>query len=216
MLNVKAAEDPEAALLALWPLQAIAVEPVKDETDYVERLAFQYAAFEVQALVRFSGSKPDAVAPGWDQHFVALVRENGRAGHRIEKNNSLEGRIERRRAELFALGGDLVVPPASAVTARPALAFESPATNVSSEKIRKPSRLSEALESFLRLRKGEDGNDGAKNDVAPIVQFAIDLWKDPWIADIGPNEIVQLKQAMPEVPTTEGLPANERSLFRRW
>jgi hypothetical protein len=119
MLSVKAAEDPKAALLALWPrLQSLSAEPVRDETDYVERLAFQYAAFEVQALVRFSGIKPDAVAHGWDQHFVALVRENGRAGNKIEKDNTLEGRIERRRAELFALGSDLVVAPASAKGSR--------------------------------------------------------------------------------------------------
>ncbi|MEI9922413.1 MAG: hypothetical protein WDN50_01505 [Bradyrhizobium sp.] len=66
------------------------------------------------------------------------------------------------------------------------------------------------------MRNGEKGDDGAKNDVAPIIHFAIDLWKDPWVADVGPEEIVQLKQAMPEVPTTEGFSAGERSLFRRW
>jgi len=216
MLGVKAAEDPKSALLALWPrLQTLAAEPVRDENDYVERLAFQYAAFEVQALVRFSGIKPDAVAVGWDQHFVALVRENGRAGHKIEKDKSLEGRIERRRAELFTLGSDLVVAPLSATTAFSPRAVEGPTTG-GSEKVGKPSRLSEALESFLRLRRGEDGDDGAKNDIAPVIQFAIDLWKDPWIVAIGPKEIVELKQAMPEIPTTEGLPVNERSLFRRW
>jgi integrase len=209
--------DPRQAMLELWPrLQALALEPVRDESDYIERKAFQGIAFEVQFLVRHSGAKPNEIVPGWDAHFVLLIRENGRAGIKIEKNNSLEGRIERRREELFALGCDLVVPPVGAVTKRPAQALESPATSGSSEKIQKPGRLSEALESFLRLRKGEDGDDGAKNDVAPIVQFAIDLWKDPWIAAIGPKQIVQLKQAMPEVPTAEGLPARERSLFRRW
>ena len=216
MLSVKAAEDPRSALLALWPrLQSLAAEPVRDETDYVERSAFQYAAFEVQALVRFSGVKPDAVAHGWDEHFVALVRENGRAGNKIEKDNTLEGRIERRRAELFALGSDLrgLHPQTPPLPHRP-LKGRPPAHRL--KRIRKSSRLSEALESFLNLRKGEDGDDGAKNDVAPIIKFAVDLWKDPWISDVGPDEIVQLKQAMPEIPTTEGLPVHERSLFRRW
>jgi hypothetical protein len=38
MLNVKAADDPEAALRALWPrLQTLAVEPARDQADYVER-----------------------------------------------------------------------------------------------------------------------------------------------------------------------------------
>jgi hypothetical protein len=209
--------DPRQAMVELWPrLQALALEPVRDESDYIERKAFQGIAFEVQFLVRHSGVKPDEIVPGWDAHFVLLIRENGRAGIKIEKNNSLEGRIERRREELFAQGAELVVPPAGAVSKSPAPAFESPVSSGSPEKIRKPSRLSEALESFLRLRQAEDGDDGAKNDVAPIIQFAIDLWDDPWVAAIGPKEIVQLKQAMPEVPTPEGLPASERSLFRRW
>jgi integrase len=218
MLRIKTMDgDPRQAMIELWPrLQALALEPVRNEDDYIERKAFQGIAFEVQFLVRHSGAKPDHIVPGWEEHFVMLIRENGRAGIKIEKDNSLEGRIERRREELFALGSELVVPPATAVTVRPAQAFESPTISLSAEKIRKTGRLSEALENFLRLRNGEDGDDGAKNDIAPVIQFAIDLWKDPWIADIGPEEIVQLKQAMPEVPTTEGIPASERSLFRRW
>jgi hypothetical protein len=40
MLNVKAADDAKSALLALWPrLQSMAAEPVKDETDLVQRQA---------------------------------------------------------------------------------------------------------------------------------------------------------------------------------
>jgi integrase len=218
MLRIRTMDgDPRQAMVELWPrLQALALEPVRNEDDYIERSAFQAIAFEVQFLVRQSGAKPDDIVAGWGDHFLMLLRENGRAGIRMKKNNSLEGRIERRREELFAQGADVIVPPAGVVTAQPAPAPGSMATRRPFEKTPKRSRLSEALESFLSLRKGEDGDDGAKNDVAPIVQFAIDLWKDPWIDDIGPNEIVQLKRAMPEVPTTEGLPADERSLFRRW
>jgi integrase len=216
MLNVKAAEDPKAVLLALWPrLQAVAVDPVKDEADLVERRALQNVAFDAQFLARHAGLKPNDIAPGWDEHFVALLRENSRAISICEKAATVEGRIERRRAELFGLGSDLVVPPPSSIISNFAPAPKR-STDKLSENVGKSIRLSEALASFLRLRSGEDGDDGAKNDIAPVVQFAIDLWKDPWIGDIGPNEIVQLKQALPEVPTTEGLPVTERSLFRRW
>ncbi|MEI9922412.1 MAG: hypothetical protein WDN50_01500 [Bradyrhizobium sp.] len=97
--------------------QAFALEPVRNEDDYIERKAFQGIAFEIQFLVRHSGAKPDEIVPGWEQHFVTLIRENARAGIKIEKDNSLEGRIERRREELFALGCDLVVPPVTTVVA---------------------------------------------------------------------------------------------------
>src|SRR6202521_562167 len=179
MLRIRTMDgDPRQAMVELWPrLQALALEPVRDEDDYIERSAFQAIAFEVQFLVRHSGAKPNQIVPGWEDHFVMLVRENGRAGIRIKRNNSLEGRIERRREELFAQGADLIVLPAGVATARPAPNSGSAASSATAEKGRKRNRLSEALQSFLNLRKGEDGDEGAKNDVAPIVQFAIDLWK---------------------------------------
>jgi hypothetical protein len=112
MLNVKAADDPEAVLRALWPrLQALAVEPARDEADHVERSAFQLVAFEAQYLVRGLGLKPNAVVPGWDEHFIALVRENSRAANARAAAASVEGRLERRRQELFAQGADLAVLP---------------------------------------------------------------------------------------------------------
>ena len=108
MLNVKAADDPEAALKALWPrLQALAVEPARDEADYVERSAFQLVAFEAQYLVRGLGLKPNTVVPGWDEHFVALVRENSKAANAQAVAATVEGQLERRRQELFAQGADL-------------------------------------------------------------------------------------------------------------
>ena len=75
--------------------------------------------------------------------------------------------------------------PAGMATARPAPNSGSAASSATAEKGRKRSRLSEASQSFRNLRKDEDGDEGAKNYVAPIVQFAIDLGKDPWIADQG-------------------------------
>ena len=42
---------------------------------------------------------------------------------------------------------------------------------------------------------------------------AVDLWDDPCLQEVGPDQNVQLKQAMPEISTTEALPADKRSLF---
>jgi integrase len=210
-------DDPHKALLELWPrLQALSAEPVRNEDDYVERAAFQRIAFEVQFLVRESGAKPDSVVPGWEEHFVMLVRENGRAGFQIQKSNSLAGRIERRREELFSQGADLVVPPPSATHAPFNPATVAAAVSAAMPPDGNRSRLSEVLKKFLDWREGEDGDRRAENDVAPIVQFAIELWKDPCIGDIGPEQLLMLKQAMPEVPTPAGFSVEIRSIFQRW
>jgi hypothetical protein len=218
LLRIKTVDDdPRKALLELWPrLQAFAAEPVRNDDDYVERAAFQRIAFEVQFLVRQSGAKPDSVVPDWEAHFVMLVRENGRAGFQIQKSNSLAGRIERRREELFSQGADLVVPPSGATQAQFNPATVAAAVSAAMPADGNRSRLSEVLKKFLDWREGEDGDRRAANDVAPIVQFAIDLWKDPCVGDIGPDQLVALKRAMPEVPTPAGFLADVRSIFQRW
>ncbi len=217
MLRIRTMDgDPRQAMVELWPrLQALALEPVRNENDYIERSAFQAIAFEVQFLVRQSGAKPDDIVAGWGDHFVMLLRENGRAGIRIKKNNSLEGRIERRREELFARGGDLIVPPSSATQAAINPASVAAAVTAAMPPDGNRSRLSEVLKKFLDWREGEDGDRRAADDVAPIVQFAVDLWKDPCIGDIGPDQLVALKRAMPEVPTPAGFLVDERSIFQR-
>jgi len=213
MLNVKAAEDPEAALKALWQrLQALAVEPARDEADQVERSAFQLVAFEAQYRVRLLGLKPNTVVPGWDEHFVGLVRENSKAANMLTKAATVEGQLERRRQELLDEGRNIAVPPKVPL---PHAALGN-SLAVPEAKGDKRSPLSAVLARFLKLREGEDGDRSAGNDIAPVVQFAIDLWGDPCLQDVGPDQIVQLKQAMPEIPTTEGLPADQRSLFQRW
>lgn len=217
MLNVKAADDPEAVLQALWPrLQALAVEPARDEADYVERSAFQLVAFEAQYRVRLSGLKPDFVVPGWDEHFVALVRENSRAANARAAGATVEAQLERRRRELFAQGADLAVLPKAPVAPLTPTVFGGPVFRAPVANGDKCSRLSVILARFLDWREGEDGDRSVANDIAPIVQFAVDLWRDPLLEEVGPDQIVQLKQAMPEIPTTEGLPADKRSLFQRW
>ena len=211
--------DPRKAMVELWPrLQALAREPVRNEDDYIERKAFQGIAFDVQFLVRHTGAKPDEIVAGWDEHFVMLIRENGRAGHIIEKNNSLAGRVERRREELFAQGAELVVSPVGTNTSPAVInsAVVAAAVSAAMPPDGNRSRLSEVLKKFLDWREGEDGDRRATNDVAPIIQFAIDLWKDPCLGDIGPDQLVQLKKAMPEIPTPAGFLVEVRSLFQRW
>ncbi len=72
------------------------------------------------------------------------------------------------------------------------------------------------LARFLTLREGEDGDRSASNDIAPIIQFAVDLWQDPSLTKSAPIRSSSSGRAMPEIPTTEGLPADKRSLFQRW
>jgi integrase len=220
MLRIRTMDaDPRKAMVELWPrLQAFAREPVRNEDDYIERRAFQGIAFDVQFLVRHTGAKPDEIVAGWDEHFVMLIRENGRAGHIIEKNNSLAGRVERRREELFAQGAELVVSPMGANTSPTVInsAVVAAAVSAAMPPDGNRSRLSEVLKKFLDWREGEDGDRRAANDVAPIIQFAIDLWKDPCIGDIGPDQLVLLKKAMPEIPTPAGFLVDVRSLYQRW
>ena len=184
MLNVKAADDPEAALRALWPrLQALAVEPAGNEADHVERSAFQLVVFEAQYRVRRLGLKPDMVVPGWDEHFVGLVRENSKAAKVHAKAATVEGRVERRRQELFDQGAD----PAATLRAPPShAAFGSPLASLPVAKGDKRSPLSAVLAGFLKWREGEDGDQSAANDIAPVVQFAIDLWGDPCLQEFDP------------------------------
>jgi hypothetical protein len=152
MLNVKAAEDPEAALKALWPrLQALAVEPARDEADYVERSAFQLMAFEAQYRVRTLGLKPNAVVPGWDEHFVALVRENSRTANARAAGATVQARLERRRQELFVEGGGLAEAPRGP----PPPAFGSPVYPPPSRKWRQAQpviRNPRALPEMARRR----------------------------------------------------------------
>ena len=55
--------DPRQAIVKSWP-KLRALEPVRDEDDYIERSAFQSIAFDIQLLVRHSGTKPDQIVAG--------------------------------------------------------------------------------------------------------------------------------------------------------
>ena len=49
------------------------------------------------------------MVPGWDEHFVGLVRENSKAAKAQAKAATVEGQLERRRQELFAQGAERAV-----------------------------------------------------------------------------------------------------------
>lgn len=215
MLNVKAADDPKSALLALWPrLQSISVEPVKDETDLVERQAFQLIAYQAQFCVRELDLKPDDVAPGWGEYFVALVRENSKAAN--ARVSTVEGQLERRREDYAREGKPLIVRPA----ARSYETFGGAAPQARAEA--EPERfvrrtMSEVLGDFLTFREGQDGDRRAESEVAPIVRFVRDLLGDPVMIDMTGNHFLQIRNALPNIPTRLGFSPSERDdLYFRW
>jgi len=72
MMSVKAAEEERTAS-PVAPAAGLGGRVRSDEADFVERRAFQDTAFLAQWAVL--SLKPNDVVPGWDEHFVVLVRE---------------------------------------------------------------------------------------------------------------------------------------------
>lgn len=219
MMSVKAAEDPKEALQALWPrLQALAVEPVRDEADFVERTAFQETAFLAQYAVRMLKLKPNEVVPGWDEHFVALVRENSRASGTLNKAKSVEGQLERKRLEYAITNQQLVLPP-------PALAMQNfgaaiplaPVQPVAGESTKYARlKMSEVLTRFLAAARAQGIDGRVESEVAPIVNFVISLLGDPVMLDINGDHILTITRQVAEIPLPKGFGQDERSLFFRW
>jgi integrase len=217
MLNVKAASDPKTALLALWPrLQSMAAEPVKDETDLVERQAFRLVAFEAQFFVRQLDIKPDDLAPGWDEHFVALVRENSRASNIRANGSKVEGQLERRRQEYQREQTPSVVPPAVRPHETLGVVTHANAANDTTERyVRR--KISEVLEDYLTFKEGQQGDRRAASEVAPIVRFVRDLLNDPIMTDLNGQHLLQIRNALPHIPTRLGFSPTERDdLYFRW
>lgn len=213
MLSVKVAEDPESALLALWPrLQALAVEPVRGEEDLVDRTAFQGVAFEAQYRVRLGGRKPDEVVPGWGEHFLALVRENSRASNEREKSSTVLYRLEQKRALYAAAASPSPLPPATA----PVTDMRPPATSTASVDHYTRRTMSEVLTEFLDAREQQEGDRRADSDIEPVVRFLIELLGDPVMLDFNGEHLLKVKKALPAIPTTRGFSPSERSLYFRW
>jgi hypothetical protein len=220
MMIVKATEDPKEALQALWPrLQALAVEPVRDEADLVERHAFQATAFIAQYAVRRLELKPDDVVPGWDEHFLSLVRENGRASNALEKAQSVAAQLERKRVENALANQPVVLPPLNLAMQNfgvevPQLAAVRPAAVESTRYVR--LKMSDVLVRFVRAErtKGVDGR--VESEVAPIVDFVISLLGDPVMLDINGDHLLTIKREVAEIPLPKGFGQDERSLYFRW
>lgn len=218
-MNVKAAEDPKEVLQALWPrLQALAVEPVRDEADFVERRAFQDTAFLAQWAVRQLSLKPNDVVPGWDEHFVVLVRENSRVSNTLEKAKSVAGQLERKRLEYALTNQPLVLPP-------PAVAMQNfgkavplaPVRPVAAESAKYARlKLSEVLTRFLTAARAQGIDGRVESEVAPIVNFVISLLGDPVMLDLNGDHLLTIAQEVAEIPLPKGFGQDERSLFFRW
>ncbi len=216
MLSVKVAEDPESALLALWPkLQALAGEPVRGEEDLVDRAAFQGVAFEAQYRVRLGGHKPDQVVPGWEEHFVALVRENSRANNEREKSSTVLSRIEQKRA-LYAAAASPAPSPTGYAAPAAAPDIRPPASAAASVDRYSRRTMSEVLKEFLDTREQQDGDRRAESDIEPVVQFLIELLGDPVMLDFNGEHLLKVRRALPAIPTPLGFAPSERSLYFRW
>jgi hypothetical protein len=219
MMNVKAAEDPKEVLQALWPrLQALAVEPVRDETDFVERSAFQATAFHAQYAVRLLKLKPNDVVPGWDEHFVALVRENSRASNALEKAKSVSGQLERKRLEYAAANQPMVLPPPEQAMRNFGMAVPlvpvQPAALESAKYVR--LKMSEVLHRFVVAERAKGIDGRVESEVAPIVNFVISLLGDPVMLDINGDHLLTIKREVAEIPLPKGFGQDERSLYFRW
>jgi hypothetical protein len=217
MMSVKAAEDPKEALQALWPrLQALAVEPIHDEVDFVERRAFQATAFHAQYAVRLLKLKPDDVVPGWDEHFVALVRENSRVSNALEKAKSVEGQLERKRLEYAIANQPLVLPPPEQAMRNfgGSPAQTRPVPTDSKKYVR--LKISEVLERFVAAERAKGIDGRVESEVAPIVNFVISLLGDPLMLDINGDHLLTIKREVAEIPLPKGFGQGERSLYFRW
>lgn len=218
-MNVKAAEDPKEALQALWPrLQAMAIEPVRDEADFVERRAFQSTAFCAQYAVRSLNLKPNDVVPGWDEHFVALVRENSRASNALGKAKSVEGQLERKRLEYALANQPLVRPPAQ--EAIRTFGVEAPLVPIQPAPVQSTKyvrlKMSEVLSRFVTAERAQGFDGRVESEVAPIVTFVINLLNDPVMLDINGDHLLTITKEVAEIPHPKGFGQDERSLYFRW
>jgi integrase len=211
------APSPQTELLALWPqLQAFAVTPIADEVDYNERTRFSRRAFATQLRLRNSGKNPNDVAPGWDTNFIVFNRELARAERTIENAQTPEAQLERRRMELALSDKPILVRPLAEnmrVVSAPLL--QPPPSRADASKY-VAAKMSEVLARFLAARAKEDGDGRAESDIAPMVRFAVQLLGDPIMLEVNGDDLLKLKEALPEIPTPLGFSPTERDLYFRW
>lgn len=229
MLRMKTAESLEEAIRNLFPkLQEVALRPVIDQDDFVERSALQLTALEILSFTHRVGIDADKVVPGWTEHYLALLHENGRASSVLEKTNSVAGRLEFQRHQMMREGRPPVVTPdlhpdpqaqflhSSVFPAMTAGAQKEPQKqNASAGALR--LSMSQVLQRYLVQREQKDGDRRAESDAAPIIKFAIELLDDPVMFDLTGDDILKLKKAIPEIPTRFGFPREVADdLHHRW
>jgi hypothetical protein len=165
--------------------------------------------------VRLGGSKPDQVVPGWDEHFVALVRENSRANNERENSATILHRIEQKRA-LYAAAAAPVPPPTGYAAPAAAPDIRPPTAAAASVDRYTRRTVSEVLTEFLDAREQQDGDRRADSDIEPVVRFLIELLGDPVMLDFNGDHLLKVKKALPAIPTPRGFAPSERSLYFRW
>jgi hypothetical protein len=176
---------------------------VHGEEDLVDRAAFQGVAFEAQYRVRLGGSKPDQVVPGWDEHFVALVRENSRANNERENSATVLHRIEQKRA-LYAAAAAPAPPPTGYAAPAAAPDIRPPTAAAASVDRYTRRTVSKVLTEFLDAREQQDGDRRADSDIEPMVRFLIELLGDPVMLDFNGDHLLKVKKALPAITTPRG------------
>jgi hypothetical protein len=183
----------------------------------VDRLT-KDTAFLAQWAVRGLALKPNDVVPGWDEHFVALVRENSRASNALEKSRTVEGQLERKRLEYALASQSLVLPPPDTAIrnfgAEVPLAPVQLAPAQSTKYVR--LKMSEVLTRFVATQRSQGIDGRVESEVAPIVSFVISLLDDPVMLDINGDHLLTIKREVAEIPLPKGFGQDERSLYFRW
>jgi hypothetical protein len=159
--------------------------------------------------------KPNDVVPGWDEHFVALVRENSRASNALEKSRSVEGQLDRKRLECAFASQPLVLPPSEMAIrnfgAGVLPAPVQPAPVQSTKYVR--LKMSEVLTRFVAAERSQGIDGRVESEVAPIVNFVISLLDDPVMLDINGDHLLTIKREVAEIPLPKGFGQDERSLY---
>jgi integrase len=76
--------------------------------------------------------------------------------------------------------------------------------------------MSDVLTLFLDDREREYGDRRADSDIEPVVRFVIELLGDPVMLDFNGDQLLQVRTALPAIPTPKGFSQEERGLYFRW
>jgi len=227
VLRMKSAVTLEEAFAELFSkVNEFADKPVGTDDELVERTALNAEFWGIVLRLRHNGVDPNHLVSGWFELYRTFRNETFRANDVYDQKNSVAGRLEWHRHTMMLEGQPPLVTPGMRTDpdARflhdevfPTITFGQP-----QEAPRRPTsagiqrlRVSEVLNRLLDHREEEDGDRRAESEIAPIVKFAIDLWGDPIMAEVNGDHLLELKRAMPNIPTAFGFSWNV-SLYDRW